>query len=236
MQQGGWRANEGYHEADTVFRKNASESFDFVPGETKAVNKGEISCYRQAANLSSEIVAVREAKRISAVDPAQEVINRSRQCAKFFPYEPGVDPPGHLVEEKATALEDDRRRFEKTLADFQMKLSARDARQNWRLAAYALIVTLMRSGMGICDSHVLGCDRHKLWTPSPCVHADRRLLVQSDILNSTMVSPPTGNPRRIRPEPVGRSGCCRTWRFAIARPLLAGSPCGHRQPQPGRRD
>jgi hypothetical protein len=143
MQQGGWRANEGYHEADTVFRKNASESFDFVPGETKAVNKGEISCYRQAANLSSEIVAVREAKRISAVDPAQEVINRSRQCAKFFPYEPGVDPPGHLVEEKATALEDDRRRFEKTLADFQMKLSARDARQNWRLAAYALIVTLI---------------------------------------------------------------------------------------------
>jgi hypothetical protein len=143
MQQGGWRANEGYHEADTVFRKNASESFDFVPGETNSVSKGEISCYRQAANLSSEIIAVREAKRISAVDPAQEVINRSRQCAKFFVYEPGVDPPGHLVEEKATALEDDRRRFEKTLADFQMKLSARDARQNWRLAAYALIVTLI---------------------------------------------------------------------------------------------
>ena len=143
MQNGGWRAHEGYHEADTVFRKNPSESFDFVPGETNAVNKGEISCYRQAANLPSEISNVREAKRISAVDPAQEVINRSRQCSKFFVYEPGVDPPGHFVEEKATALEDDRRRFEKTLADFQLKLSAREARQNWRLGVYALIVTLI---------------------------------------------------------------------------------------------
>ena len=142
-QDGGWRPHEGYHEADTIFRNNASESFDFVPDETNAVNAGEISCFRQAANLPGEIRAVREAKRISAVDPAQEVINRSRQCSKFFIYEPGVDPPGHFVEEKATALEDDRRRFEKTLADFQVKLSAREARQNWRLGVYALIVTLI---------------------------------------------------------------------------------------------
>lgn len=143
MQNGGWRASEGYYEADTVFRRNASESFDFVPGATNAVNPGEISCYRQAANLPSEISALRETKRISAVDPAQEVINRSRQCSRFFRYEPGVDPPGHFVEEKATALDEDRRQFEKTLADFQAKLSAREARQRWRLGIYALIVALI---------------------------------------------------------------------------------------------
>jgi hypothetical protein len=142
-QKEGWRAHEGYHEADTVFRKNASETFHFVPGETNAVSIGEISCYRQAADLPSEISAVRDAKRISAIDPAQEVINRPRQCSKFFIYEPGVDPPGHLVEEKATALEDDRRRFEKTLADFQLTLSAREARHNWRLGVYALIIALI---------------------------------------------------------------------------------------------
>jgi hypothetical protein len=142
-QNGGWRAHEGYFEADTVFRKNPSESFDFVPGETNAVNKGEISCYRQAANLPAEIIAVREAKRISAVDPAQEVINRARQCSKFFVYEPGVDPPGHFTEEKAAALEDDRKQFAKTLADFQAMLSAREARQNWRLGFYAIIVALI---------------------------------------------------------------------------------------------
>jgi hypothetical protein len=154
MQNGGWRAHEGYHEADTVFRQHPSESFEFVPGETNAVNKGEIGCYRQAANLTAEIAAVREAKRISAVDPAQEVINRSRQCSKFFVYEPGVDPPGHFVEEKAAALEDDRRQFKKTLADFQATLSAREGRRNWRLGIFALIITLIIGCVQIWSSAI----------------------------------------------------------------------------------
>lgn len=143
MQSGGWRAHEGYHEADTVFRKNPSEAFDFVPGETPSPTRGEISCYRQAANLAGEIGAVREAKRISAVDPAQEVINHPRQCSRFFPYEPGVDPAGHFVEEKAAALEADRRRFEQTLTQFQAQLAARETRQRRRLAVYVLIVALI---------------------------------------------------------------------------------------------
>ena len=154
MQDGGWRRHEGYHEADIVFRKNPSDPFDFAPDGANAVIKGEITCYRQAANLSSEIAAVREAKRISAVDPAQEVINRPRQCSKFFVYEPGVDPPGHFVEEKAMALEDDRRQFEKTLADFQVKLAARDARQNLRLGVYAAIITLVIGCVQIWSSAI----------------------------------------------------------------------------------
>ncbi len=154
MQTGGWRAHEGYHEADTVFRQNPSEFFEFVPGETSVVNEGEIACYRQAASLCGEIISVREAKRISAVDPAQEVINRPRQCAKFFVYEPGVDPPGHFVEEKAMALEDDRRQFEKTLADFQLKLAARDARQNLRLGIYASIIALVIGCVQIWSSAI----------------------------------------------------------------------------------
>ena len=159
MQDGGWRAHEGYYEADAIFRKNPSEFFDFVPGETKTVNKGEIGCYRQAANLPAEITAVREAKRISAIDPAEQVISRARQCSRFFVYEPGVDPPGHFLEEKATALEDDRRRFETTLADFQAKLSAREARQNWRLGIYALIITL-----------IIGCVQ--IWTSAVSMSSD----------------------------------------------------------------
>ncbi|MGO9036375.1 MAG: hypothetical protein ACLPX1_00910 [Steroidobacteraceae bacterium] len=148
------RSKEGFLEADTVFRKNPSESFDFQPGETQTADKGKISCYRQAANLSVEISAVREAKRISAVDPAQEVINRSRQCSKFIRYEPGVDPPGHLVEQKAAALEEDRRRFEQTLTDFQVKLSAREARQKWRLGIYALLVVVMMGCVQIWASAI----------------------------------------------------------------------------------
>lgn len=154
IQKGGWRAHEGYHEADTVFRKNPSEAFEFVPGETAAATAGEIGCYRQAANLSSEIGAVREAKRISAVDPAQEVINRSRQCSKFFIYEPGVDPSGHLVEEKSAALEEDRKRFEKTLADFQLQLSALESRRSRRLGLYAVIVAVIIGGVHIWASAI----------------------------------------------------------------------------------
>lgn len=143
MQNGGWRAHEGHFEADAVFRSNPSESFDFVPGETNAVNKGEISCFRQAANLAGEISAVSATKRISAIDPAQEIINRSRRCAKFFPYASGIDPPGHFVEQKAEALEQDRRKFEHTLAEFQGKLSVHESRRNWRLAMCALMVALI---------------------------------------------------------------------------------------------
>jgi hypothetical protein len=178
MQTGGWRGHEGYHEADSVFRQNPSEFFEFVPGETSALTEGEIGCYRQAANLCSEVTAVREAKRISAVDPAQEVINRPRQCSKFFVYEPGVDPPGHFVEEKAMALEDDRRRFEETLADFQVKLSAREARHNWRLGVYAIIITL-----------VIGCVQ--IWSSAIAMSSDaiginfgRRVLAYTQIVAS----------------------------------------------------
>ncbi|MGA2778279.1 MAG: hypothetical protein ABSF94_12040 [Steroidobacteraceae bacterium] len=143
MQNGGWRSHEGYFEADAVFRGNPSESFDFVPGETNAVNKGEINCYRQAANLPAEISTVRAAKGISAFDPAQEVINRPRQCSRFFQYIAGIDPPGHFVEQKAAALEADRKTFENTLADFQAKLAARESRRNRRLGLYALLVALI---------------------------------------------------------------------------------------------
>jgi hypothetical protein len=158
-QEGGWRAHEGYHEADTVFRQHPSETFDFVPGETNALNPGEVACFRQAANLAGEMRAVREAKRISAIDPAQEVINRSRQCAKFFRYEPGVDPPGHFVEEKAGALEEDRRRFETTLADHQSRLTALESRRTWRLIACALLLAV-----------ILGCVQ--IWAAAISMPAD----------------------------------------------------------------
>jgi hypothetical protein len=69
-------------------------------------------------------------------------------------YEPGVDPPGHFVEEKAMALEDDRRQFEKTLADFRVKLAARDARQNLRLGVYAIIITLVIGCVQIWSSAI----------------------------------------------------------------------------------
>ena len=56
----------------------------------------------------------------------------------------GVPPPGHFYRQKAAALEEEiDDGLKKTLADFQAKLSAREARQNWRLGVYALLVALI---------------------------------------------------------------------------------------------
>jgi len=64
--------------------------------------------------------------------------------------------------------------------------------------------------MGICDSDAVGCNRHKLWTPSARVHANRRVLVQSDVLIST----------------VRRTTGCRTHRHIVQlRAACRGSEC-----------
>ncbi|MFZ3265825.1 MAG: hypothetical protein WA172_17595, partial [Terriglobales bacterium] len=50
--------------------------------------------------------------------------------------------------------EEDRRRFEQTLTDFQVKLSAREARQKWRLGIYALLVVVMMGCVQIWASAI----------------------------------------------------------------------------------
>jgi hypothetical protein len=139
----GWRAHDGYHEADKAFRNNPKESFPFVPGSINAVTQGEIECYRDAADFSSELAAARLANDPPGVDPAHVVIYRHRHCTKFYPYQTGITPPDHLVEEKAAKVEDDRRRFELTLAEFQRRLASRDRRQNLIIGITAVLVTLV---------------------------------------------------------------------------------------------
>jgi hypothetical protein len=144
--QGEWRAHEGYHEADKVFRNNPKESFHFVPGSINALNQGELNCYRQAADLLNEIALVRASRTTTENlnnDPARDVLYKERECAKYFPYEPGIDPPGHLLEQKAATLEEDRRKFDTALVDFQADLNAKEARQNKWLAWLAFYVTLV---------------------------------------------------------------------------------------------
>ena len=66
---------------------------------------------------------------------------RMRKNAAWCRYEPGIDPAGHLEELKSLALEQDRRRFEETLAQFQARLAGHEQRQNKRLALIAIGVT-----------------------------------------------------------------------------------------------
>ena len=78
-----------------------------------------------------------------AVDPAHVLIYRTRHCEKFFAYQPRLSPSEHLFAERSAQLENDRRRFETTLSEFQAKLASRDARQNKIIGFTALAVTVV---------------------------------------------------------------------------------------------
>jgi len=142
------RQHEGYHEAPVEFRQAPRAYFVFIPGETNSQHQGELACYRHATNLPEEIAD--ERKRLGflldenppaeGMDETREVLNRLRQCVRFFPYEPGLSPPEHLIEQKENALENDRRTFERALAEFQANIGERDTRQNKFLSLLAICV------------------------------------------------------------------------------------------------
>src|SRR5260221_6447499 len=148
--QGISRSHEGYYEAEPDFRENPLAVFNLVPGESNSWMRGELTCYRHAANLPLEIAGVRtrlpkpdSADSDFAGGPAaREVLYRERQCSRFFRYEPGVSPPDHRQDQNAAALEEDRRRFERSLGDFQQGIAERDSRQNQYLAWLAIKVAI----------------------------------------------------------------------------------------------
>jgi hypothetical protein len=83
------------------------------------------------------------ARGVDQNEAARAVLHRDRHCPEWFHYEPGIDPAGHQQEQRAEALEHDRRQFQTTLAEFQVKLAEQESRQNKRLALAALAVTLV---------------------------------------------------------------------------------------------
>jgi hypothetical protein len=110
------------------------------------VNQGEIARFQHAADFQSELANQRVALHLrgdTMSDPAREVIARFRDCPKFFGYEAGIDPQGHLFEKKSAALEEDRRRFKRTLAEFQANLAPRESRQNAQIGSIALLATVI---------------------------------------------------------------------------------------------
>ena len=134
-----FRAHEGYFEIEPSERQKPLESFGFVPADTNALQPGEYACYRRMADFRTEIGET--SGTTGRDDAALRALNRERSCAAWCRYEPGIDPAGHLEELKTLALEQDRRRFEETLAQFQARLAGHEQRQNKRLALIAIGVT-----------------------------------------------------------------------------------------------
>lgn len=67
-------------------------------------------CLRRGAPLYREFKALGE--DMPAEQRMRTIIEKGRDCAKFYPYQEGFSPQEHAVEQKAVALEQDRRRFE----------------------------------------------------------------------------------------------------------------------------
>jgi len=140
---GRWRPHAGYYEVEQPDRENPLASFDFVPGETNALHKGELVCYRHAADLSHEIVELATSGRISEDEAARATIYKVRACDRWSKYEPGLDPRQHFVELNARALEADRREFQVKMSELEQRQDQRDRRQDRRLNKTAILFAVI---------------------------------------------------------------------------------------------
>jgi len=131
----GWRPHTGFHEAESADREHPERFFQFVPGETNALQSGELVCFRRAADLQHEIG---EAASAGAGDAAEVVIWRDRHCERWIAYEPGISPRDHLAELKARDLERDRREFQRSMVAHEARQTERERRADRRLTKAAI--------------------------------------------------------------------------------------------------
>ena len=71
-----------------------------------------VSCYRTAANLYKECVDIGLKKPTEEFLKVLEVINKDRNCDRWYEYIPGFSPKEHLEMLKSAELEESRRTFE----------------------------------------------------------------------------------------------------------------------------
>ena len=133
LAQTGWRPHSGFHETENADRDHPERYFDFVPGETNALQKGELVCFRRAADLPHEM---EEASAAGA--SAAEVVWRDRRCVRWIAYEPGISPRDHLAELKTRDLEEGRREFQRSMTRHEERQAARERRADRRLTKAAI--------------------------------------------------------------------------------------------------
>ena len=140
---GGWRAHSGFHEVEVGEREEPHANFPIVPGDTNALQRGEFACFRLKADLPAEIAETAKRRQVSDDVAAHEIVWKDRSCASWCAYEPGISPSGHLMELKATRLEQDRQAFERTMRDLGVEQQARERRADRRLTKAAIIIGLL---------------------------------------------------------------------------------------------
>ena len=125
--------------------------------ETKIVTVP--ACIRGAANLLGECGA-EHASGADLDDSTKRVINRDRNCPKWYPYTPGLDPVRHLEEFRRLEIEQRREEFEERMENerqaFEERLAQRAEESEGRrhtlvlwIAAAAVILALAEVGAAI---------------------------------------------------------------------------------------
>jgi hypothetical protein len=140
---GNFRPHAGFHELDPGERDNLAADFHFPPGETNALQHGELACFRHKLNFPEAIASLDAERGITGSEAAREVANAPRECAEWCQYQPGISPADHLSERKANDLERDRREFAVTLSKFQARLGDQERRVTVRIGVLALLVALV---------------------------------------------------------------------------------------------
>ena len=133
---GRWRPHSGYFELELKDRADPSAEFELVPGETNAVQKGELGCFRGAVDLPREIADLSTAAGPDAA--AKEVLQRDRSCASWAKYRPGLDPVRLHEELRREALEEDRKEFHRKLSEWEQSQNNREQRQGRQIAKAAI--------------------------------------------------------------------------------------------------
>ena len=137
------RPHAGYHEVDQEDRDKPLATFDFVPGETNAVQKAELVCFRGAANLPREISDTASSRKIAGDEATSAVLRKDRSCKRWGRYVPGLGPRQQFMELEAAAHEQDRRDFHVKLSEWERQQSDRERRQDRRLAKAAIIFAVI---------------------------------------------------------------------------------------------
>jgi hypothetical protein len=147
--EGNYRPHAGYFEVEFEDREAPCAEFSIAPGDTNALHKGELVCFRGAADLRREITELPVAQ--SPNDAAREVVQKPRSCASWSRYRPGLDPPQLHTELRTEALEADRREFHTKLSQWEQQQNEREQRQSRRLTCAAII---LGSIIGVCQIFV----------------------------------------------------------------------------------
>ena len=115
-------------------------------GPALGVTLCTIWCFARGAHLPQELVDSGEDEPIE--ERLLTIIQKGRDCPRFYPYREGFSPPEHAAEQRMATLEQDRRNFEEKV-EHQRRLFELGMERERRRFEIALFVVLTFIGVAV---------------------------------------------------------------------------------------